>query len=114
MRDPRERLQDILDAIAHIERYATRGREAFESDELIQRWCVYHLQIIGEAVHALPQDVRDVAPEVPWSKIMGMRHILVHDYFAVDVDVVWDAVEHDLPILKQHIQRLLKQLERKS
>lgn len=97
MRDPKERLHDILDAIRNIERYAARGREIFEHDELIQNWFVRHLQIIGEAVRGLPDDVRDRMPEVPWTKIMGMRHILVHDYFAVDTDIVWDVVEGELP-----------------
>lgn len=59
MRDPKERLRDILDAIANIERYVARGRQAFESDELIQNWFVRHLQIIGEAARGLPQELRD-------------------------------------------------------
>ena len=54
MRDPRERLQDVLEAIERIERYAARGREAFEKDELIQNWFVRHLQIIGEAARVIP------------------------------------------------------------
>ncbi len=110
MRDPRERLQDILAAIGHIERYAVRGRSAFEHDELIQNWFVRHLQMVGEAVRVLPQEVRDQAPEVPWSKIVGMRHILVHDYFDIDTAVVWSVVEYDLPPLKQAIQTLLAAL----
>ena len=88
MRAPRERLEDIIEAITRIERYVGRGREAFEKDELIQNWFVRHLQIIGEAVRALPQELLDRARYVPWSKIVGMRHILVHDYFAVDTDTV--------------------------
>ena len=88
MRDPSERLEDMLEAIAHIERYAARGREAFEKDELVQSWFVRHLQIIGEAARALPEDVLIRAPEVPWSKIVGMRHILVHDYFGIDTKAV--------------------------
>jgi len=110
MRDPRERLQDILEAIRHIERYASRGRQAFEADELLQNWFVRHLQVIGEAVRALPEEFRNRAPEIPWSKIIGMRHILVHGYFEIDSQVVWDAVERDLPPLKDKIERLLRQL----
>ncbi len=107
MRDPRERLKDILEAIGHIERYARRGRQAFEDDELIQNWFVRHLQIIGEAARSLPQETRDRAPDVPWSRIVGMRHILVHDYFAVDTNVVWDVVQRDLPELRRQIRALL-------
>lgn len=107
MRAPRERLEDILEAIAHIERYAARGREAFERDELIQNWIVRHLQIIGEAARALPEEMRGPAPQVPWPKIIGMRHILVHDYFGIDTEVVWNVVEHDLPGLKREIEKML-------
>jgi hypothetical protein len=57
VRDARERLQDIFDVIAQIERYATRGREAFKADQLLQSWFVRHLQIIGEAARLLPQEV---------------------------------------------------------
>ena len=111
MRDPRERLRDVLEAIERIERYATRGRDAFEGDELVQSWFVRHLQIIGEAVRTLPQDVTDRAPGVPWSKIVGMRHILVHDYFEIDAGAVWEAVERDIPELKRQIQALLDTLD---
>ena len=107
MRDARERLRDILEAIGHIERYAARGRQAFEDDELVQNWFVRHLQIIGEAARSVPQDVRDRAADIPWAKIVGMRHILVHDYFAVDTDVVWDVIERNLPDLKRRIEALL-------
>lgn len=113
MRDPAERLRDILDAIAHIERYAARGRQAFERDELIQNWFVRHLQIIGEAAYALPKDLRDQRPDILWSEIIGMRHILVHDYFVIDIDIVWDAVERDLPDLKGKVESLLRALESK-
>jgi uncharacterized protein with HEPN domain len=65
VRDPRERLRDVLEAIERIERYVARGREAFESDELVQSWFVRHLQIIGEAARALPPEVRDRAPDIP-------------------------------------------------
>ena len=111
MRDPKERLRDMLEPIEYIERYAVQGREAFERDELIQNWMVRHLQIIGEAARALPQDVRDLVSDVPWSKIIGMRHILVHDYFRIDTEIVWDVIERDLPVLKRAMQALLDELE---
>jgi uncharacterized protein with HEPN domain len=111
MRNPRERLLDMLEAIGHIERYAVRGRQAFEQDELIQSWFVRHLQNIGEAAKALPLDVQAKAPDIPWSKIMGMRHILVHGYFNIDQDLVWDVVEHDLADLKGKINSILQKLD---
>ncbi len=114
MRDPLERLEDILEAIARIELYAARGREAFERDELIQSWFVRHLQIIGEAARALPEDVRKQSSEIPWAKIIGMRHILVHDYFGVDTEVVWGAVARDLPDLRIRIEALLGRLRRRQ
>ena len=65
MRDPQERLRDILDAITRIERYAARGRDAFDQDELIQVWIVHHLQIIGEAAAQLGRKFHDAHPAVP-------------------------------------------------
>ena len=114
MRDPRERLRDVLEAIERIERHAGRGRDAFEGDELIQSWFVRHLQIIGEAARTLPQDVKERAPDVPWSKIVGMRHILVHDYFEIDAAAVWEAIERDIPELKRHIEELLGTLDEQT
>ncbi|MGH7961399.1 MAG: HepT-like ribonuclease domain-containing protein [Candidatus Binatia bacterium] len=108
MRDDRERLLDIQEAIERIEKYATQGQEAFAQDELIQTWIVHHLQIIGEAARALSSDLRDQHPEMPWSNIIGMRNILVHDYFGIDVDVVWAVVERDLPDLKLQIETILQ------
>lgn len=108
MRDYNERLLDIMEAIENIEKYASRGHEAFEHDELIQTWIVHHLQIIGEAASALPDRFRDKYPEVPWSKIIGMRNILVHNYFGVDVDVVWAVVVKDIPDLKQKIENAIR------
>ena len=111
MRDPKERLQDMLEAIAAIERYSDRDRSTFEQDELLQVWFLYHLQIIGEAARALPKEVRALAPDIPWPKIIGMRNVLVHGYFAVDKDIVWEAVTRDIPTLKFALEGLLKKLE---
>lgn len=79
MRDPQERLKDILDAITRIEKYTTQGREAFEESELIQIWVIHHLQIIGEAAARLGKDFHAAHPEIPWSRIIAMRNILVYE-----------------------------------
>jgi len=110
MRDDRERLLDIQEAIERIERYAQRGRDAFEQDELIQNWIVSHLQIIGEASRALSEDLRMRHPEVPWRAMIGMRNILVHHYFAVDQNVVWAVIQQDLSQLKMALAVILDEL----
>jgi len=114
MRDPRARLRDMVEAIAAIERYRDRDKDAFEKDELLQTWFLRHLQIIGEAARSVPEDVRAMAPDIPWPKIIGMRNVLVHGYFEIDKDVVWDAAHRDVPSLKPGIQRLLHVLDRRK
>ena len=111
MRDKKEQLWDILDAIASIQRYAARGRDRLESDELIQFWMIYHLQIIGEAAAQLGRDFHAAHPEAPWPQIVAMRNILVHDYFGVDIDEVWQVIVGDLPLFKGQVERLLNILE---
>lgn len=110
MRDDRSRLLDVIEAIERIERYAARGREAFDRDELLQTWVVHHIQIVGEAVRKLSDALRAAHPEIPWAEIIGMRNIVVHDYFGVDTDEVWAAVERDLPELKRKIQTILREV----
>jgi uncharacterized protein with HEPN domain len=107
VRDDRERLRDVLEAIERIERYASRGRSVFEEDELIQNWVLHHLQIIGEAMRAVSPELRELHPVVPWKQVIGMRNILVHHYFSTDLEIVWQAVEKDLPALKSSVRDIL-------
>ena len=109
MRNDRERLLDIVEAIERIEKYAARGRDAFEREELIQNWIVHHLQIIGEASRGLSDDFTRQRSEVPWPKIVGMRNILVHRYFGIDPQAVWSVVEADLPALRASIESILRE-----
>lgn len=89
MRREVEGLQDILDAITAIERYARRGRQAFDEQELIQIWIVHHLLIIGEATNALSGELTSRYPEVPWPQIVAFRIFVVHEYFRVSLNLVW-------------------------
>ncbi len=108
MRDDRGRLQDILDAVKRIERYAKRGRRVFEEDELVHTWMIHHIQMIGEAASQLSPVFRKTHQQVPWPQIIKMRHVLVHDYLGIDLAEVWAVVERDLPTLKKQVSRLLK------
>jgi uncharacterized protein with HEPN domain len=110
MRDDAERLRDILEAIERIEKYAGRGREAFDSDELIQVWIIHNIEVIGEACRSLPDEFQAFYANVPWSDIIGMRNILVHHYFGIDLDAVWQVVERDLPDLKLNAQVILRSI----
>jgi len=107
MRDEREYLLDILEAIQRIEKYTSKGRGLFDADELVQAWVIRHLQIIGEAARKLPAEFKDKHPAVPWAKIIGMRHILTHHYFGIDEDAVWAVVEKHLFELKKQIEAIL-------
>jgi uncharacterized protein with HEPN domain len=107
VRDDRERLLDIRDAIRKIEKYAIKGFDDFSQNELIQVWFTRHLQIIGEAARSLSSGLTDKYPGVPWEEIIGLRNVLVHNYFEIDHEVVWGIVQNDLPPLKKQVESIL-------
>jgi len=107
MRDDREKLLDIKEAIENVQKYASRGVDVFRKDELIQTWILHHIQILGEAAARLSDEFQEKHPEIPWFKIIGMRNILIHDYFSIDINAVWSVVENDLPVLYEQIVKLL-------
>lgn len=111
MRSDRERLLDILEAIDKIEQHPSSDIEAFADDEMQQVWVIHHLQIIGEAAYGLSQRSKASHPQIPWEQIIGMRHVLVHGYFEIDLDIVWAVIEKDLPPLKTEIEAILSQSE---
>jgi uncharacterized protein with HEPN domain len=91
----------------------TGAPESYDGQELIQAWCALHLQNIGEAANSLPREVCAMAPDLPWRKIIDMRNILVHHYFQIGEQLVWDAVESELPRLKRRVEEILAKLDRK-
>ncbi|MHB0980664.1 MAG: HepT-like ribonuclease domain-containing protein [Thermoleophilia bacterium] len=107
MRRDVEWLADVLEAIDAIERYTKAGDDEFRGNELLQIWVVHHLQVIGEAAARLSPAIIAQAPDVPWSRIVGMRNVLVHEYFGIDLDVIWDTVVSDLPPMRSAVLRLL-------
>lgn len=110
MRDDRARLMDMVEAIRSIEKYAAFGKDRFFKAELVRIYIIHHLQVLGEAANKLSPAFRARHPEVPWPKVLGIRHVLVHDYFRVNYDIVWGVVEIDLPNLKAQIREILSEL----
>jgi len=100
-----ERLQDILEAVDRIQ--SRFDLNCIEDDEMLQVWVLYHLQIIGEATRTLSSEIRQNYSQIPWSKIVGLRNRVVHEYFDIDLDIVIDIVTYDLPELKEQIKGIL-------
>ena len=101
MRDDRERLLDMLEAIQKIEQYAYDETFSSQNENLVEVWMIHHLQIIGEAAARVSNELRQKHPEVAWGGMIGMRHVLVHGYFETDKELVWRVVEHDITTLKR-------------
>ncbi len=110
MRDEQERLHDISESVNRIEHYAGKEKQKFEQDRLIQDAVCYQLLIIGESVRNLPPELRQRYCHIPWPAIIGMRNILVHEYFAIDMEIVWSVIEQNLPNFKYEIEKILSRL----
>ena len=102
-------LQHILDVIKTIESYLRGVSEAkFNATSLLQDGAIRQIEIIGEAVRHISNDLRKTYPEVPWEDIARLRNKLIHDYFGVDLEKVWVTAKEDLPPLKKQIVQILK------
>lgn len=108
-RIPHVFLRHILDSIEAIEEYTEDcSEEEFLDLREKQDAVVRRVEIIGEAVRNIPPDFREQHPHIPWKKIAGMRDKLVHEYFGVDFELVWEVVKNDLPPFKEQVEELLK------
>ena len=101
-------LEDILQAISKIHGYiGGLTRESFARDAMRIDAVIRNLEIIGEAAKIIPESIRAEYPNVEWKKIAGLRDILAHHYFEVDLDIVWDIVQNKLPELERDLGRKL-------
>ena len=107
-RDPDLLIQDMLVAARKIELYiAGIEHQAFLSDDKTVDAVVRNLEVLGEAARQLPGDFTSRNPNVPWNKIAGLRHRIVHDYFGLDLEIIWQIIHSDLPLLKAQLEKLV-------
>ena len=106
-RDKKLFIEDILESIKNIESFSKgTTKNKLLKDKLKQIAIIRQIEIIGEAVKNLPIDFITKYPEVPWRYIAGMRDVITHSYFKLDLDKVWGVIKVDLPTLKQQIQKI--------
>ena len=106
--DDRERLNHIIEAIDRIKRFTgAMDFEAFSKDEVVQFAIIKNFEIIGEAAYHLTDEIKAENPEVEWKKIMAFRHILVHDYYKINLEIVWKARKNKIDELRKQIKEIL-------
>ncbi len=103
---------DFLQSIEEIEAFTEdMDFEDFVSDRKTVNAVIRSLEVMGEAVKNLPPEIRDKYREVPWRYIAGMRDKLIHEYHGVDLEIVWEVIVEEIPPLKPHFEKILKELE---
>ncbi|MEK7376655.1 MAG: DUF86 domain-containing protein [Candidatus Margulisiibacteriota bacterium] len=107
LRDDSAYINHILDAITKIESYLSGiSYDAFIATTLIQDGIIRQIKIIGEASGNISDKFKESNPDIPWADIVGMRNKLIHQYFGVDIDAVWETSKKDVPELKEKIEKL--------
>ena len=102
-------LQDILEAIAKIEKYTDDyDFTKFKNDELVIDGTMRNLEVIGEASSQLPTEFKNINQEISWQEMINFRNVVIHKYHQVDVDILWNVIENKLNPLKKQIEGILK------
>lgn len=106
-RKPSAYIKDILNSIDRIQLYSSRlSFNEFSSNFMAVEACLYNIQVIGEAVTRLPDDIKETNTHVPWILIKGMRNRLIHEYFGTDLQLVWNVIINELPGLRIELEKI--------
>jgi uncharacterized protein with HEPN domain len=111
VKDDRVYLRHILRCIARIEEYTVEGRDKFLASPLVQDGVIRNLQTLAESSRGFSEAVKALHPDVDWAGLAGFRNVLVRDYLGIDLELVYRAVEHDVPRLKQACESAIKEIE---
>ncbi|MEK6918119.1 MAG: HepT-like ribonuclease domain-containing protein [Nanoarchaeota archaeon] len=110
-RDPKLFILDIIESIEAIEEFSHNiSKDELFSSRLRRNAIIREIEIIGEAVKNLPESIKLKNKEIEWKKIAGMRDIITHGYFSIDMDAVWNAIKRDIPVLKKQIEKIKKDM----
>jgi uncharacterized protein with HEPN domain len=110
-KDPKIFLQHIIESIEEIEKYTcNQNKVKFSKATMMQDAVMRRLEIIGEAVKNIPKSYKNKYPKISWREIAGMRDILIHEYFGININIVWNTIQKDIPKLKKSIQELMNEL----
>ena len=109
----KQRLTHILEAVSEIESYIfNQTFEEFQNNSMMRFAAIKQIEIIGEASNYLSEELKNNFPEIEWRKIVGLRHILVHEYFGIDAELIWQIVKTDIPNLKSKVEMILLTLQK--
>jgi len=111
-RDYRDYLRDMLESVDDIESFiGGMSFEEFKRDKKTLNAVVRSIEVVGEAAKKIPRALRDRHKEIPWKEMAAMRDKLTHEYFGIDVEILWKTAKDDIPPLRQPIQNFLKEIE---